>query len=386
MLERLQKIIARAGIASRRAAEKLVTSGRVRVNGRVVTELGAKADQRTDKVEVDGQRLIAEEFQYVVLHKPRNVVSTLSDPEGRPTVATLLKDAGARLYPVGRLDFSTSGVLLATNDGDFANGLLHPRGGVPKTYVLKVSGVMQEADLERWRTGVRLEDGMTLPAEVRLIRHEGDKSWIEVTLREGRNQQIRRMGEATRFLVMRLARISFAGVTHEDLRPGSWRPLTVEELNDIKKQFGVPKKVRRPAPIPVAATNERRTRAPRPDHRAESSERRPERGDRPASGGNARPSARNARPGDRNARTGERNAPAGARNARPGERNARPGERNAPTGERNARNAQPGASNPRSGANDRAETRPKFERSGRSGTTPRGAGKPDPRARGRAGR
>jgi 23S rRNA pseudouridine2605 synthase len=301
MLERLQKIIARAGIASRRSAEELVTSGRVRVNGRVVTELGAKADPRTDKVEVDGQRLVAEDFQYVVLHKPRNVVSTLSDPEGRPTVAALLKDAGARLYPVGRLDFSTSGVLLATNDGDFANGLLHPRGGVPKTYVLKVSGVMQEEDLERWRQGIRLEDGMTLPAEVRLIRHEGDKSWIEVTLREGRNQQIRRMGEATRFLVMRLARVSFAGVSHEGLRPGAWRPLTVDELNAIKKQFGVPKRIRRPEAPRPAPTNERRERRPRPE-----------------------------------------------------------------------------------GAN--ASAAPKFERSGRSGTTPRGAGKPGPRARGRAGR
>jgi 23S rRNA pseudouridine2605 synthase len=135
-------------------------------------------------------------------------------------------------------------VLLATNDGDFANGLLHPRGGVPKTYVLKVSGRMMDADLERWRTGVDLDDGRTLPAEVEKLRHDGDKTWLEVTLREGRNQQIRRMGEATRFPVMRLARTSFAGITSEDLRPGQWRPLTLDELVELRNQYGVPRRVR----------------------------------------------------------------------------------------------------------------------------------------------
>ncbi|MFT3773267.1 MAG: pseudouridine synthase [Minicystis sp.] len=244
MQERLQKIIARAGVTSRRAGEELIQSGRVRVNGRIVTELGAKADPRADAIEVDGRRLVAEAPRYIVLHKPRNVVSTLQDPEGRPTVAELLSAAGTRLYPVGRLDFATSGVLLATNDGDFANGLLHPRGGVPKTYVLKVKGLMSEEDLERWARGVDLEDGRTLPATVRLLRHEEDKTWFEITIREGRNQQIRRMGEATGFPVMRLARTSFAGVTHEGLRPGDFRSLTVEELESLRKQFGVPKRIR----------------------------------------------------------------------------------------------------------------------------------------------
>jgi 23S rRNA pseudouridine2605 synthase len=245
MQERLQKIIARAGIASRRAAEELVTSGRIRVNGRVITELGTKADPRNDKIELDGTRIIAEDFVYVVLHKPRNVVSTMSDPEGRPTVATLLKGAGGRDYPVGRLDFATSGVLLATNDGDFANGLLHPKGGVPKTYVVKAMGLMTDPVLDAWRKGVELEDGKTAPAQVKLIRYEGDKTWFEVTLREGRNQQIRRMGEATGHRVMRLARVSFAGVTHEGIRPGEWRSLTMDELKDLREAFGVPKRVRR---------------------------------------------------------------------------------------------------------------------------------------------
>ncbi|HEY4119265.1 MAG TPA: pseudouridine synthase [Byssovorax sp.] len=259
MLERLQKLIARAGLASRRASESMITEGRVRVNGQVVTELGAKADPHADKVEVDGRRLVSEVLQYVVMHKPRNVVSTLHDPEGRTTVAALLKRAGARLYPVGRLDFATSGALLATNDGEFANALLHPRGGVPKTYVLKVQGSMVEEDVELWRKGVRLEDGLTLPAAARIIRHEGGKTWLEVTLREGRNQQIRRMGEATGFPVMRLARMSFAGVTHEGLRPGEMRSLTRDELTEIKKQFGVPKKIPRPAPVnePLARSDAR---------------------------------------------------------------------------------------------------------------------------------
>ena len=153
-VQRLQKILARGGLASRRAAEELITSGRVRVNGRIVKELGSKADPTTDRIEVDGKRVVAEEFAYYALHKPRGVVSTLSDPEGRPTVAEMLSPLGARVYPIGRLDFATSGILLATNDGDFANGLLHPKKKVPKTYVLKVSGEMGNEDIEVWRRGV----------------------------------------------------------------------------------------------------------------------------------------------------------------------------------------------------------------------------------------
>jgi 23S rRNA-/tRNA-specific pseudouridylate synthase len=140
MEERLQKIIAQAGVSSRRAAESLITGGHVRVNGRVVTELGTKADARNDKIEVDGRRLVAELPVYYVVHKPRGVVSTMSDPEGRPTVATLVKTLKVRVFPVGRLDFATSGVLLMTNDGELSAALLHPRKSVPKTYVLKVQG------------------------------------------------------------------------------------------------------------------------------------------------------------------------------------------------------------------------------------------------------
>jgi 23S rRNA pseudouridine2605 synthase len=309
MQERLQKIIARAGVASRRAAEEFITGGRVRVNGHIVTELGVKADPRDDKIEVDGKRITAPSPVYVALHKPRNVVSTLSDPEGRPSVAELLRSVGTRVFPVGRLDFATSGVLLATNDGEFSQGMLHPKKGVPKTYVLKVMGLMEPTDLERWRQGVELEDGRTQPAEVRFLRHEEGKTWFEITIFEGRNQQIRRMGEATGFPVMRLARVSFAGVTHEGIRPGQWRFLTLDELTELRKEFGVPKRVRSADTTgrigkafgKVQARGEARpergphgkTRQERPEHAREEAPRPPP---RPSARDTARDGAPRARP------------------------------------------------------------------------------------------
>ncbi len=259
-MERIQKILARGGLASRRAAEQLITEGRVRVNGKVVSELGAKADPRNDRVEVDGKRVVAEQHVYIVLHKPRGVVATMSDPEGRPTVREIVANVGARVFPIGRLDFATSGVLLATNDGEMSDGLLHPKKAVPKTYVLKVKGKMTSEDLDRWRQGVRLEDGMTLPAEAKVLRFEGDKTWFELTIREGRNQQIRRMGEATRFPVMRLARVAFAEITAERLRPGQWRHMTREELTSLKKTYGVPRSI--PSPPEASPAQQRRSRAP----------------------------------------------------------------------------------------------------------------------------
>jgi 23S rRNA pseudouridine2605 synthase len=217
---------------------------------------------------VDGKRVIAEASTYVVLHKPRGVVSTLSDPEGRPSVRELLASAPARVYSIGRLDFATSGVLLATNDGDFAEGLMHPRRAVPKTYVVKVHGVMKSEDLDRWRSGVALEDGKTLPAKAKLLRHEGDKTWFELTITEGRNQQVRRMGEATGFSVMRLSRVSFAGITVDGLRPGQWRHLSATELAQMKEEYGVPRRVVSP-PVqesarPTPAVRPRATKPKRP--------------------------------------------------------------------------------------------------------------------------
>jgi 23S rRNA pseudouridine2605 synthase len=258
-MERLQKVLARAGIASRRAAEQIILAGRVRVDGRIVRELGTQVDRRS-RVEVDGTKIVAEKLVYIVLHKPRGVVCTMSDPEGRPTIRELIKEAGGRLVPVGRLDFHTSGALICTNDGEFAQGLAHPKREVPKVYVAKVKGTVDDEALEGLRKSIVLDGRPTEPAQVKLLRYEADKTWLEITLREGRNRQVRRLGEATGFPVMRLARISHAGVSSEDLRPGQWRPLSVDELTDLKKDYGVPKKVRAPEYDPVAA--KKRERAP----------------------------------------------------------------------------------------------------------------------------
>ena len=249
-LERLQKVLSRAGVASRRKAEELITAGRVRVGGRVVTELGTRVDPERDRVELDGTRLIAEQKVYIALHKPRAVMCTMSDPEGRPTVASLVRGAGGRVVPVGRLDFHTSGVLLMTNDGDFAAVLGHPSKGAPKTYVAKVRGVVDEVALARLGESIEIDGRATRPASVRLLRLEGDKSWIEVTLREGRNRQVRRLGDSAGLPVLRLSRSSFAGIEMPGLRPGEWRHLTVDELTALKAEFGVPKRVRGVAVVP----------------------------------------------------------------------------------------------------------------------------------------
>lgn len=258
--ERLQKVLARAGIASRRHAEELITEGRVRVNNRLVTELGVRVDPIHDKVEVDGRRVVAEPLVYELFHKPRGVVTTLHDPEGRPTIADFTRDLGARVFPVGRLDFNTSGALLLTNDGALAQALLHPRNHVPKTYVCKVRGVPSDVQLEPWRQGMVLPPSesdpdekptKTMPAEVRVMRHspsgqglEGEEApreewstWLHVTLREGRTRQIHRMAEATGLFVMRLARLTFAGLSTEGLRPGKHRTLTDKEITALRVQY-----------------------------------------------------------------------------------------------------------------------------------------------------
>jgi 23S rRNA pseudouridine2605 synthase len=241
MKERLQKILAHAGIASRRAAEGLITAGKVRVNGKIVDELGASADPRRDRIEVDGKRIVLETPIYLMLHKPRAVVSTLRDPEGRPSLADIVKNVTARVYPVGRLDFHTSGALLLTNDGELTDALLHPRRDVPKTYVAKVRGMVAIESLEALRNGVVLDDGeKTKPADVFVLREEDRNTWLQITLYEGRNRQIHRMGEAVGHPVLRLARLSFAGITTDGLRPGQLRELSDDELEKLKKNYLTP--------------------------------------------------------------------------------------------------------------------------------------------------
>jgi 23S rRNA pseudouridine2605 synthase len=280
-LDRLQKILSRAGVTSRRKAEELILAGRVRVDGRIVSELGSKADPRRQRVELDGRRILAEPFVYLVLNKPRGVVTTLHDPEGRTTVASFVRSAGARVVPVGRLDYHTSGVLLLTNDGELQSVLQHPSRGVPKVYVAKVQGVLDAERIQRWGQSVELDGKRTQPAGVHLLRVEGDKTWIEVTLREGKNRQVRRLGEVAKTPVLRLSRIAFAGITAEGLKPGQWRHLTADELVALQRAYGVPRRVRPPhesvlrasaspsRKSPLRAAHSRRAPArPRPPPRA----------------------------------------------------------------------------------------------------------------------
>src|SRR5690606_22195960 len=194
-LTRLQKILARAGISSRSKAETLITSGRVRVDGKIVSELGAKADPRRSVIELDGRRLQAEPLCYGVFHKPRGMLTTMSDPEGRPTALDVLREVGVRVVPVGRLDFNTSGALLFTNDGDFAQAIQHARGGAEKIYVAKVSRSVDEQNLQRWAESIDIDGKKTRPAAVRILRRDAHKCWLEITVTEGKNRQVRRLGE-----------------------------------------------------------------------------------------------------------------------------------------------------------------------------------------------
>ena len=219
--ERLQKIIASAGVTSRRKAEELITQGRVTVNGQVITQLGTKADLSRDHIKVDGKLLQgAEEHVYLLVNKPKGYVTTVSDPEGRPTVMSLIKHVGERIYPIGRLDYASEGLLLMTNDGELANFLTRAASHVPKTYLVKVAGLPQEDDIEKLRQGIRigskpgaenLRSVRTAPAQVRLVR-ESDNPWYEVTLTQGKNRQIRRMFEEIGHHVEKIKRTRYGGI------------------------------------------------------------------------------------------------------------------------------------------------------------------------------
>jgi 23S rRNA pseudouridine2605 synthase len=207
-----------------------------------------------------------------------------------------LKDTGARVVPVGRLDFHTSGALLCTNDGEFAQALAHPKREVPKVYVAKVKGAVDDDALERFRKSIVIDERPTQPAQVRRLRFEGDKTWLEITLKEGRNRQVRRLGEATGFPVMRLARISHAGISSEDLRPGQWRPLSIDELADLKKRYGVPKKVRAPELALVEhGKRERKVWARREDRGSAQPSRRSAKFEQREDRGSAQPSRRSGK-------------------------------------------------------------------------------------------
>lgn len=240
MEERLQKLIAAAGIASRRHAEELITSGLVTVNGQVVTELGTKADAKRDHIKVRGKLinpvLAKREKVYVLLNKPKGYLSSVSDPEGRPLVTELLPPSLGRLHPVGRLDFNTEGLLLLTNDGDFTNFITAARNRVEKVYEAKVKGLPPEPAIERIRRGVVLDDGTkTAPAKITKVDETGSNAWFEVVLHQGRNQQIRRMFDVIGHSVVKLRRSRIGSLRDDDLRPGYWRLLTPIEINRLMK-------------------------------------------------------------------------------------------------------------------------------------------------------
>jgi len=236
--ERLQKILARAGVASRRAAETLIRAGRVTVNGRVVGELGTKADPSVDDVRLDGERVRAQRFRYLLLHKPIGVVTTLDDPERRATVRDFLPKGFDRVYPVGRLDYHSSGLLLLTNDGELAARLLHPRYRIPRTYRVKILGRLSPEGLGRLRRGVKLDDGMTGPAEIDVERRLEGKTWLRITIREGKRREIRRMCEALGYRVDRLTRIRFGPIELGRLPAGQWRPLEAPEVEALRAAVG----------------------------------------------------------------------------------------------------------------------------------------------------
>jgi len=239
MSERLQKVLAHAGVASRRAAERLIAEGRVSVNGAIVDELGTKVDPAKDAIKVDGKRIGAAPSgrTYLALHKPRGVVTTLSDPEGRPTVKDFLRGIKARVYPVGRLDYHSEGLLILTDDGALARDLMHPSRGVEKTYLAKVKGQPEPEVLSRLSRGIPLDGKRTGPARVRIVRR-GDNSWVEITIGEGRNRQVRRMFQAVGHPVQRLRRMGYGGVVLGRLPVGHLRPLSQAEVEELARAAG----------------------------------------------------------------------------------------------------------------------------------------------------
>jgi 23S rRNA pseudouridine2605 synthase len=233
--ERLQKILSQAGIASRRQAEKIMMEGRVTVNGTTVTELGSKADLETDHIKVDGKLIRPPKNQvYIVLNKPNNTVTTVTDPEGRATVMELLRGVKERVYPVGRLDYHSEGLLLLTNDGDLANRIMSAHTHLQKTYLVKVTGELDEESAQRFREGVPLMGRRTLPAGLRMVQR-AQNPWYEVKLVEGRNNQIRLMFKHFGKLVEKLKRVRIGPLELGPLKPGEFRHLTDEEVKKLKR-------------------------------------------------------------------------------------------------------------------------------------------------------
>ncbi|MEW6447539.1 MAG: pseudouridine synthase [Bacillota bacterium] len=244
--ERLHKVLARAGVASRRSVEAMVRAGRVRVNGRTVIAPGVKIDPERDEVQVDGKpvslrRLLEKKPVYLAFYKPAGVVTTLYDPQDRPKVTDFLQGVPERVFPVGRLDYESEGLLLLTNDGQLAHRLMHPRYKIPKTYAVWVLGKVGGEALRRLREGVVLDDGPTQPAAVRVVRRLRGRTLLEITITEGRKRQIRRMCDAVGHPVVKLKRTAIGVLMLKGLKPGRLRKLTEGEVEQLKRQLGLDK-------------------------------------------------------------------------------------------------------------------------------------------------
>jgi 23S rRNA pseudouridine2605 synthase len=240
-MDRLQKILARAGLASRREAERWILEGRITVNGTVVRKLGSRADPAKDSIKVDGKRVkpVAAPLYYA-FHKPPGIITTLNDPERRPDLTPYLARLSEkrRVFPVGRLEYNTTGILLLTNDGELALRLTHPRFGVKKIYRVKLSACPTEEDLAHLRKGIRLDDGMTAPARVRIVEKLKKNAWVEIELHEGRKREVRRLFEALGYFVEKLIRIRFGPISLGTLAPGTLRPLSQIEVQSLKRAVG----------------------------------------------------------------------------------------------------------------------------------------------------
>jgi len=239
-MERLQKVMAHAGVASRRNCEKMIAAGLVKVNGRVVVEPGTKVDPAKDIIQVGGKILRpSSEKHYILLYKPRGYVTTVRDEKGRKKVTDLIKGVKTRVYPVGRLDYDSEGLLLLTNDGELTFALTHPSHRVPKTYLVWVDGIPSKEQLEQMARGLDLKDGRTAPAKVKLLGEHNGNAKVEVVLKEGRNRQIRRMFEHIGYRVLRLKRIKIGDLSLGAMRPGEYRNLTPSELKQLQVQAGL---------------------------------------------------------------------------------------------------------------------------------------------------
>jgi 23S rRNA pseudouridine2605 synthase len=272
MQERLQKIIAHAGVSSRREAEAMIREGRVTLNGRVVEELGTRADPDRDHIKVDGKLITkAEPHRYILLYKPKEVMTTVEDPQGRRTVIELVRGIRERIYPVGRLDFHSEGLVLLTNDGELAFKVSHPTHGSVKTYSVKVRGVPEERLVDKLRRGITIDGKRTLPCDIERMHTTGKRddegnSWFEVKLREGRTQQIRKMFQAVGHPVSKLRRVAIGPISDPKLTPGVWRELTKQEVKMLEtmkepKKTVKPRRTARPTSRKKPAAAAKRTPA-----------------------------------------------------------------------------------------------------------------------------